>query len=366
VIAEAAARSLKVEPITVPVHSDVEIETAIIALGREPGGGLVVMPDVFMTEHRASIILAAARNNLPTVYSFSGFARDGGLLSYGVDQVTTFRRAASYVDRILRGEKPSELGVQFSTKFELVINLKTAKALGLTVPPNRVAVADEVIESTAAIHCRARGGDPTSNGLVSNIARPEGNVTGFANNFGSLGGRWLELFKQAVPRLSRIADIFFANELSVRNELRATIPAAAAQLGVTIIRMPVRNVVEIEHAISVFAAEPDGGLLLTGANPAIGEAIGRLALYHRLPLMSGGGTIAIATEGVLMAHGPQILDLARRASSYVDRILRGAKPGELPVQYPTKFQLVVNLKTAKAIGVTIPETFLARADEVIE
>jgi putative tryptophan/tyrosine transport system substrate-binding protein len=143
---EAAARSLKVEPIAVPVHSDVEIETAIVALGREPGGGLVVMPDVFMIEHRASIILAAARNNLPTVYSFSGFARDGGLLSYGVDQVDTFHRAASYVDRILRGEKPSDLPVQFSTKFQLVINLKTAKALGLTIPPNLLAIADEVIE----------------------------------------------------------------------------------------------------------------------------------------------------------------------------------------------------------------------------
>jgi putative ABC transport system substrate-binding protein len=130
--------------------------------------------------------------------------------------------------------------------------------------------------------------------------------------------------------------------------------------------MPVRNAVEIEPAISTFAAEPDGGLLLTGANAAIGEAIGRLALYHHLPLMYGGPTIAIAAEGSLMVHGPDMLDLVRRASSYVDRILRGAKPSELPVQYPTKFELVVNLKTAKAIGVTIPETLLARANEVIE
>src|SRR5215475_11953368 len=103
---EAAARSLKVVPITAPVHSDVEIETAIIALGREPGGGLVVIPDVFMNTHRAPIISAAARNNVPAVYYNSAYARDGGLLSYGVDLVDPFRRAASYVDRILRGEKP--------------------------------------------------------------------------------------------------------------------------------------------------------------------------------------------------------------------------------------------------------------------
>src|SRR5262249_5004829 len=105
---ETAARSLKVVPITAPVHSDVEIETAIIALGREPGGGLVFMPDVFTLAHRAPTILAAARNNVPAVYPNSAYARDGGLLSYGVDQVDTFRRAATYVDRILHGAKLAE------------------------------------------------------------------------------------------------------------------------------------------------------------------------------------------------------------------------------------------------------------------
>jgi putative ABC transport system substrate-binding protein len=143
---ETAARSLKVVPIAAPIHDDVEIETAIVALGREPGGGLVVMPDIFMFAHRAPIISAAARNNVPAVYYLSDYARDGGLLSYGVDQVDPWRRAATYVDRILRGAKLSELPVQFSTKFEMVVNLKTAKALGLTIPPNLLALADEVIE----------------------------------------------------------------------------------------------------------------------------------------------------------------------------------------------------------------------------
>jgi putative ABC transport system substrate-binding protein len=143
---EAAAPSLKVVPITAPVHSDVEIETAIIALGREPGGGLVVMPDVFTEVHRVPIILAAARSNVPAVYWSSRFARDGGLLSYGPDVVDIYRRAATYVDRILRGAKPGDLPVQFPAKYEMVVNLKTAKALGLSVPQSIVLRADEVID----------------------------------------------------------------------------------------------------------------------------------------------------------------------------------------------------------------------------
>src|SRR6516164_3366994 len=143
---EMAARSLKVAPIIAHVHDEAEIETTIIALGREPGGGLVVIPDVFLNAHRASIISAAARNNVPAVYYLSTFARDGGLLSYGNDPADSFRRAASYVDRILRGAKPAELPVQFPTRLEMAVNLKTAKALGLAVPPSILLRADEVIE----------------------------------------------------------------------------------------------------------------------------------------------------------------------------------------------------------------------------
>jgi putative ABC transport system substrate-binding protein len=141
---ETASRSLKVEPIIAPVHSDAEIETAIIALGREPGGGLVVVPGMIL--QRVPIISAAARNHVPAVYWQSDFARDGGLLSYGIDVADNFRRAATYVDRILRGEKPGDLPVQLPTKFEMVVNLKTAKALGLTVPQSILLRADEVIE----------------------------------------------------------------------------------------------------------------------------------------------------------------------------------------------------------------------------
>jgi putative ABC transport system substrate-binding protein len=143
---ETAARSLKIVPITAPVYSDVEIETAITSLGREPGSGLVVVSDGFIVVHRAPIILGAARNNVPAVYSQSAFVRDGGLISYGVDRVDLYRRAATYVDRILRGAKPGDLPVQFPTKFEVAVNLKTAKALGLTIPETLLATADEVIQ----------------------------------------------------------------------------------------------------------------------------------------------------------------------------------------------------------------------------
>ena len=143
---ETAARSLKLPPISAPVHSDEEIETVVSTLGREPGGGLVVMPDTFMVPHRAAIIFAAARNNVPAVYRFSFFAREGGLLSYGPDTVDSFRRAASYVDLILRGAKPGDLPVQFPVKYETAVNLKTAKALGLTIPETLLATADEVIQ----------------------------------------------------------------------------------------------------------------------------------------------------------------------------------------------------------------------------
>jgi putative ABC transport system substrate-binding protein len=141
---ETAARSLKVVPITAPVRSDIDIETAMTALGREPGGGLIALLGAFLVAHRATLILAAPRNNVPAVYTLPFFARDGGLLSYGPDQVD--RRAVAYVDRILRGASPGDLPVQFPAKYEMVVNLKTAKSLGLTVPQSVLLRADEVIE----------------------------------------------------------------------------------------------------------------------------------------------------------------------------------------------------------------------------
>jgi putative ABC transport system substrate-binding protein len=143
---EAAARSLDVEPISAPVDKDTEIEAIITSLGNQSGGGLVAPQDSFLAVHRGSIIMLANRNNVPAVYSQTVWVRDGGLLSYGPDYRDMYRRAATYVDRILRGAKPADLPIQFPTKFEMVVNLKTAKALGVTVPETLLATADEVIQ----------------------------------------------------------------------------------------------------------------------------------------------------------------------------------------------------------------------------
>jgi len=209
------------------------------------------------------------------------------------------------------------------------------------------------------------GGDPADNNLVGSTARPTSNVTGFANNFATQGGKWVELLKQAAPRLTRVARVFDPEFTSTSGSLEDVIGTGAAQLGMTGITMPVRNLDEIGRAITAFATEPNGGLLITGAHPAENiKAILGLALQHRLPTVYGAGKLV--AEGLLMSNGPDFIDMTRRASSYVDRILRGAKPSDLPVQYPTKIPLVINLKTAKAIGLEFPPYVLAIADEVIE
>jgi len=143
---ETAASSFSMAPIAARVHDVAELESTIADLGRMPNGGLVVMAEIFTTVHQERIVALAAEHGLPAVYPFDFFARNGGLMSYGVDIDDLFRRAATYVDRILKGAKPADLPVQAPTKFQLIVNLKTAKTLGLTVPPILLATADEVIE----------------------------------------------------------------------------------------------------------------------------------------------------------------------------------------------------------------------------
>jgi putative ABC transport system substrate-binding protein len=143
---KAAAASLGLEPVLAPVHDTAELDTVIAAQAREPNCGLIIMPDGFLNVHRAEVILLASRYHLPAIYPWRFFAEQGGLLSYGNDQRDLFRLAATYVDRVLKGEKPSELPVQAPVKYELVINLKAAKALGLTLPHELLTSADAVIE----------------------------------------------------------------------------------------------------------------------------------------------------------------------------------------------------------------------------
>jgi putative tryptophan/tyrosine transport system substrate-binding protein len=210
------------------------------------------------------------------------------------------------------------------------------------------------------------GPDPVAAGLVQNIARPEGNITGFSTLERSVSSKWLELLKEAAPRLARVAVIFNAELALTAPSYIASIEAAAPAFGVQTIKAPFRNAIDIVRAIDAFASEPNGGLLVLPPPPAtaIRETILQLAAQHRLPAIYSGQEDAAA--GGLLAYAPDRVDMSRRAASYVDRLLRGAKVAELPVQFPTKFELVINLKTAKALGLTIPPSVLAIADEVIE
>ena len=238
-----------------------------------------------------------------------------------------------------------------------------------------VGLAPDVIVTTGAAQTRAVQqrtqpipivfvGDRVATGVVRSVARPEGNTTGITNLFSSVAGKWLELLKEAVPSVARVA-LIFDPQFSVAEIYAASIEAAATAAAIKTIRGPVHNTAEIERAIDALAAEPNGGLIAVPPPlaSAYRELILRLAVQHRLPVVVGDND---AAESGLMSYGPHRAELFRSGASYVDRVLRGTKPGELPVQFPTKFELVINLKTAKAMGLTIPESFLLRADAVIE
>jgi putative ABC transport system substrate-binding protein len=208
-------------------------------------------------------------------------------------------------------------------------------------------------------------GDPVAGGLVTSLNRPGGNATGITNLFFSLGGKWLELLKEIAPRLSRVAIMYNA-ELSAREDWFAAIEEAAPMFDVTLTKLPIRNLNDIESAIEQFAAEPDGALIIVppGLVGTESDLAVRLARDRRLPAIYHARTYSI--DGGLMSYGPDRADLFRQSATYVDRILRGAKPGEMPVQFPNKFELVINRGTAKSMGLDIPPTLIARADEMIE
>ena len=208
-------------------------------------------------------------------------------------------------------------------------------------------------------------GDPVSQGIVMSIARPEGNTTGYTNLFASIAGKCVNLLKDAVPAVARLA-LIFNPQVYVFEDYLVEIERGAAARAVNTIRTPVRNPSEIDRAVEAFAAEPNGALFLVPPPLTYSNAqlVLKLAVQRKLPTIFPDPSFAAA--GGLMGYGPNTDEVIRGASSYVDRILRGTKVGDLPVQFPTKFDLVVNLKTAKQLGFAIPEPFLQSADEVIE
>jgi len=207
--------------------------------------------------------------------------------------------------------------------------------------------------------------DPVGAGFVANLARPGGNATGFTMFEYGLSGKWLELLKQIVPSITRAAVLRDPAVASGIGQF-AAVQAVAPSLGVELIPVDARDAPEIERAVAAFARSGNGGLIVT-ASPVANrhrDLIATLAAQHRLPAVYSGRQYVAA--GGLISYGPDLIDQYRRAAGYVDRVLKGEKPADLPVQAPTKYELVINLKTAKALGLEIPSSVLARADEVIE
>jgi putative ABC transport system substrate-binding protein len=207
--------------------------------------------------------------------------------------------------------------------------------------------------------------DPVGSGLVENLARPGGNTTGFTSSEYGFGAKWLELLKELVPGLKRAAVIREAGTAAGGGQF-AAIQAAAPALSVELSPVGVGDAGEIERGVTAFARSHNGGLIVTGSGSATvhRDLIVSLAARHKLPAVYYERFFVAA--GGLISYGPDHLDEYRLAAGYVDRILKGEKPADLPVQVPTKYELVINLKTAKALGLEIPPTLLARADEVIE
>jgi putative ABC transport system substrate-binding protein len=207
--------------------------------------------------------------------------------------------------------------------------------------------------------------DPVAAGFVDSLARPGGNITGFMNTEYGLSGKWLELLKQVAPGTTRVAVL---RDLTNRSGLGqfGALQNAAPSFGVELVPVGMGDIAEIERGLGAFARAPNGGMIApAGAAGAIfREPLPALAARHRLPAVYSDPVFAAA--GGLLAYGPDRNSAYRQAASYVDRILKGEKPGDLPVQAPTKYELTINLKTAKALGLTVPPALLATADEVIE
>jgi putative tryptophan/tyrosine transport system substrate-binding protein len=208
--------------------------------------------------------------------------------------------------------------------------------------------------------------DPVGAGIVDSLARPEGNITGFMVYDYSFGGKLLDFLKQIAPHLTRVA--VFRNDTNTAGiAMFSAIQAMATSAGLQVTPVSVRNSDEITSAVEAFAHSPDGGAIVTGSAmyTVHRDLILKLIARYKLPAIYRDRFI-VANSGGLMSYGPDRADMYRRAAGYVDRILKGEKPGDLPVQAPTKYELVINLKTAKALGLNVPQSLLTRADEVIE
>ena len=299
----SAARAIGRQVVIASVASARDFDAAFAQFIKAGAGALLVPGGSLTTGLRRQIVALAIRHAIPALYSLREFVDAGGLMSYG----------------------PSR-----------------------SVP----------IVFTSVI-------DPVGGGFIANLARPGGNVTGFMPYEFSLSGKLLELLKEIAPSVTRAAVFRDPTSTSSVSQF-AVIQSAAGSLGVELSPIDLREANEIERGVTAFARTPNGGLIVTGPGASSRRSlIITLAAQHKLPAVYPF-RYHVASGG-LISYGPDItVDQFRRAAGYVDRILNGEKPADLPVQAPTKYELVINLKTAKALGLEVPPSLLARADEVIE
>ena len=300
--------------------------------------------------------------------------RVGVLVNRAADDPEEQARLAAFLQRL------QELGWTDGRNVRIDYRWAAADAdRSRTYAAELVALAPDVIlasasQSTAALLQTTRTVpivfvnvvDPVGAGFVARLARPGGNATGFTPFEYSLSGKWLELLKEIAPNLTRIAILRDPAIATGIGQFAAIQAMASPSLGVELSPIDVRDGGEIERDIAAFARESNGGLIVTASSGALvhRELIIMLAARHRLPAVYPFRYFV--TSGGLISYGPDPTDQFRRAAGYVDRILKGEKAADLPVQAPTKYELAINLKTAKALGLIVPQTVLARADEVIE
>jgi putative tryptophan/tyrosine transport system substrate-binding protein len=297
--------------------------------------------------------------------------RVGAIVGYAENDSTTHARVAAFVDGLRElgwiERRNIEIDLRFTGGDVNQIPALTKELIDRqpdVILANTTPVTAELARRTMAIPIIfVVVSDPVGSGFITSLARPGGNITGFVNVEGSMGSKWLELLKQVAPHTTRAAVLFNPDTAPYAEYYLHPLETAAASLAVKPMRAPVRTSTEIEDVLAGLSREPGGGVIgISDSFLTVNrQQVTALALRYHLPTVFG-----TSESGALISYAPDTRDLFQRSASYVDRVLRGAKPAELPVQVPTKFEMVIDLKVAKALGITVPRTLLIRADEVIE
>jgi putative ABC transport system substrate-binding protein len=304
---------------------------------------------------------SAQKNNLRRIAVLMGIASTPQSEAYIAKFFQRLEQLGWAKDRNIRSDVHWWTGGPEQMRPVVAEMLASSPDIILTFSNAAVALLKPMAKQVPIVFVRV--GDPVGSGFVAGLAHPGGNITGFAGYDGTMGGKWLEILKETAPAVTSVLTLY-QPETPVHLGLWHSIETSAPRLGLATVGGGVHNGAEIEQVITSFAAKENGGIIVLPHADISDDLVARLALQHRLPaLFSDSGPVK---AGGLVSYTYDLADTFQRAAEYVDRILRGENPGDLPVQQPTKFNLVINLKTEKALGITTPASLLARADELIE